>query len=145
MQADIRVGRRWAFLIMTGDDESLRSKPQSYHSHFGCKIDQENKIKFIPWVIDKSFTQKIGNIPPTIRSNNKPNLVIEISNEEYWKKLPTKNSLCFPQFQERVKVEIFACNKVYWTQGLIHIHEYNITDIDDCGWELKKEYSLSDL
>ena len=37
--------------------------------------------------------------PATIRLNNESEFVIEISNEKESKILPTKNLLCFPQYQ----------------------------------------------
>ena len=55
------------------------------------------------------------------------------------------NSPYSPQFQERVEVEIFACDHINQSKGLIYIHDYNIPDIDDYGCELKKEYNLSDV
>ena len=45
MQADSRVGRRRAFQILAGEDESPRSKPQSYHTHFTCKVGPEKNIQ----------------------------------------------------------------------------------------------------
>ena len=63
MQADSRVGRRRALQILAGADESLRSNPQSYPTHFRCKMDPENKRKFNPWVIENIFAQEIGSKP----------------------------------------------------------------------------------
>ena len=54
-------------------------------------------------------------------------------------------SLRSPQFQERVEVWIFACNKINQSPSLIYIHDYNIPDIEDYGSELKKEYNLLDV
>ena len=96
MQADSRVGRRRALQILAGEDESPRSKPQSYPTHFTCKIDPEKKRAFNPWPIEKSLTQEIGSKPATIKSNKESEFIIEIS---------TITSLGSPQFQERVKVE----------------------------------------
>ena len=52
MQAD--TGARIKPLV--GEAESPRSIPQSYRTHFGCKIDPEKEMKFNPWTIEKSFT-----------------------------------------------------------------------------------------
>ena len=41
-----------------------------------------------------------------------------------------------------VEVEVFACDKINRSQGLIYIHDYNIPDIEDYDNELKKEYNL---
>ena len=57
MQADSRVRTRRALQILTGEDDSPRSDPQSYPTHFRCKIDPEKKRTFNPWAIEKSFTQ----------------------------------------------------------------------------------------
>ena len=83
-----------------------RSNPQLYPTHFRCKIDPEKKRTFHPRAIEKSFSQEIGGKPATIRSNNESEFVIKISNEK--KNPPAITS----QFQERVEVEIFACNKI---------------------------------
>ena len=53
---------------------------------------------------------KIGSKPATIRSNDESEFVIEIYEKEN-KNLPTVKSLCSPQFQETVEVEIFSCEK----------------------------------
>ena len=108
-------------------------------------MNPERKRTFNPWAVEKSFTQEIGSTPATIRSNNESEFVIEISNEKESKILPTITSLCSPQFQERVEVEIFACDKMNQSQGLIYIHDCNIPDIEDYGSELKKEYNLIDV
>ena len=79
MQAESGLGRRRALQFMAGEDEFPRSNTQPYPIHFRCKIDPENKRKFNPWAIEKSFSQEIGNDPASIRSNNKSELVIEIS------------------------------------------------------------------
>ena len=44
-----------------------------------------------------------------------------------------------------VEVEIFACNKINQSNGLIYIHDYNIPDIDDFRTALQKEYNFSDV
>ena len=48
MQADTRVGRRRALQILAGEDESPRSKPQSYPTHFTFKMNPENKKNIQP-------------------------------------------------------------------------------------------------
>ena len=74
------MGRQRAVQIMAGEDESPRSNPQSYPTHFRCKMDLENKRNFNPWAIENSFIQEIGSKPATIRSNNESEFEIEISN-----------------------------------------------------------------
>ena len=81
MQDDSRVRRRRAFQILAAEDESARSKTQSYPTHFRCKMDPEKKRKFNPWAIEKSFTQEIGSKPDTIRPNESE-FVIKISYEK---------------------------------------------------------------
>ena len=49
MQGDRRMRRQRALQILEIEDESPRSNPQSNPTHFRCKMDQENKIKFNPW------------------------------------------------------------------------------------------------
>ena len=51
----------------------------------------------------------------------------------------------FSTLQQRVEVEIIACDKINQSKGLIYIHDYDIPDIDDYASELKKEYSLADV
>ena len=145
MQADSRMGRRRALQILAGEDESPRSNPHSYPTHFRCKMDPEKKRTFNPWAIEKSFTLKIGSKPATIKSNNESEFIIVISNEKERKIIPTITSFCSPHIQERVKVEILACDTINQSQGLIYIHNYNIPDIKDYGSELTKEYSLRDV
>ena len=48
MRADSRVRRRRAFQILAGEDESPRSNPHSYSTHFTCKIVQEKERAFNP-------------------------------------------------------------------------------------------------
>ena len=107
-------------------------------------MDPEKKRIFNTWAIEKSHNQEIGNKPATIRSNKKSEFIIEFSNEKENKFFPTITSLGSPQFQERVKVEIVACDKINQSQGLMYIHDYNIPDIEEYGNELKKEYNFLD-
>ena len=89
------------------------------------------KRTFNPWGVEKSFIQEIGSKPAAIRSNNESVFVIEISNKKESKIIPTVTSLCSPQFQERVEIEIFTCDKINQGEGLIYILDHNITDIED--------------
>ena len=66
-----------------------------------------------------------------MKTNDESEFFIEISNEKKSKILPTLKSLNFPQYEERVEVEIFAGNKINQSKGLIYIHNYNIPDTDD--------------
>ena len=77
MQAYCRVGRRRAIQILAREDESPRSNPHSYPTHFRCKMDPEKKRKFNPWAIEKSFTLEVGSKSATIRSNNESEFVIK--------------------------------------------------------------------
>ena len=140
--SDSRVRRRRALQILAGEYESPRSNPQTYPTHNRRKMDPENKRTFNPLAIEKSFTQEIGSKTATTRSNNESEEVIEISNEKENKNLPTITLICSPKVQERVEVEIFACDKINQSQGLIYILGYNIPDIEDYGRDLKKEYYL---
>ena len=79
MQADNRVVRQRALQILAGEDESPRLNPQSYPTHFTCKMDPGKKRLFNPWAIEKSLTQEIGSKPATIRSYNESEFIIEIS------------------------------------------------------------------
>ena len=89
--------------------------------------------KFNTWAVEKNFTREIGSKPATIRSNNETEFFIY---EKESKIRPTLTSLCSPQFEEGIEVEKFACNKINKMQGLVYIHDYNISDIADCGSEL---------
>ena len=97
------------------------------------------------WTIENSFTQDLGGEPSLTRSDSESEFVIEISNEKEPENLPTIKSNCYPQYNERVEVEIFACDKINQSKGLIYIHDYNTPDIDDHASELKKEHNLSDV
>ena len=108
-------------------------------------MDLEKKRAFKPRAIEKSFNQEIGSKPATIRSNNESKFVIEISNQKERIVLLTITSLCSQQHQERVEVEIFACNELNKSQGLIYIHYNKIPDTEDYISELKKEYNLLDV
>ena len=55
------------------------------------------------------------------------------------------NVTMLPTIIRKVEVEIFVCNKVNLSQGLIYIYEYNISDIEDYDNELKKEFNLLDV
>ena len=139
------MGRRRALQILAEEDESPRSNPQSYPTNFRYKLDPEKKRKFNPWAIEKSFNQDIGSKPVTIKSNKESDFVIEISNEKESKILTTITSLCSPQFRERVEVDIFACDNINQSQGLIYIDDYNIPDIEDYGSELENEYNFLEV
>ena len=49
------------------------------------------------------------------------------------------------QYQVRVEVDIFSCNKINQSKSLIYVHGYNIPVIDDYGSELTREKNLSDV
>ena len=139
LHAGSKVRRQRPLQILAGEKEFPRLNPQLFPTYFKCKMDLENKRKCNPWAIGKSFSK-----PAIIKSKNESEFVIEISDVKQSKNLPTLTSLSFPQCYERVKVEIFACEKISRSECLVYIHDYNIPEIDDYGSELKEEYNLSD-
>ena len=58
MKADRRVGKQKALQILAGEDESQRSNPQSYHTHFRRKMYPGKKRKFNPWGIEKDLRRR---------------------------------------------------------------------------------------
>ena len=97
------------------------------------------------WAMEKTFNQETGIRPATIRLTNESEVVIEISNEKKNKIIPTIESLCFTQYNAMIQVEIFTCDKINQSKGLIYIQNCNIPDNDEYCCELKKEYNLSDM
>ena len=67
MLTSSKVGRERAMQLTTRDDESPRSNPVSYPTHFICKMDEEIKTKFNSWSIEKCCIQAIRNKPVGIR------------------------------------------------------------------------------
>ena len=60
---------------------------------------EKKKKKFNPWLIEKFFTQAMGNKPVSIRSNNGSEFSIEISRENESNVLSTIIELKFLEYQ----------------------------------------------
>ena len=71
--------------------------------------------------------------------------LIETINQNESKVSSTIKSLCFPQNQEKIEFEIFACDKINQSKGLTYTYDYHFPDIGDYGSELKKAYNLLDV
>ena len=91
---------------------------------------KENKKKFSPWLIEKHFTQAIGNKPVTLNLSNF---------------LATITELNFPEYQQIVPAEISASYKMNQSKGMIYIQKYNTTDFTEYREQLKKEFNLLDV
>jgi len=63
VQAKEKVGRRRAFQILSGEDETPAHKSKKFPTHFSCQINPEHKKKFSPWMIQKCSTQELCDKP----------------------------------------------------------------------------------
>jgi len=69
-------------------------------------MNPEQKKEFSPWMIQKFFTQELGNKPRTIKSKSKSEFFTEVNNETESKTISSIKKL------NNVNVRITECTKI---------------------------------
>jgi len=73
-------------------------------------------------MIQKYFTQELGNKLRTIRSKSESEFVIEVHNETESKTILSIKKL------NNVDVRITECTNITQSKGLVYIYDYNVPD-----------------
>ena len=66
---------------------TLEVQTNKYATHFTCTVDNGNKRKMTPWMLEKCIQQQIDRRPISIRSGGRNSYIIEVDSEEQSKKV----------------------------------------------------------
>ena len=68
--------------ILERNNEFIEKSTRPYPTHFDCKMDEIDKRKFTPWLLEKCLEQQVGSKPKTIRTTNKTTVTVKIATKE---------------------------------------------------------------
>jgi hypothetical protein len=137
IQDQQKVGRRRARQIYDGNTETVTRPAEAFASHFRCSIDESEKRKITPWLMQKHVETHLGSKPKCIRSGGKNSFIIEVMNKQQSKDIINMKKI------EKLPVLIEA-HQHSLSKGLIYIYEYNLDFFEDFKSGLINDYNLHD-
>ena len=125
--------------ILENNCEYTQRPTQQYPTHFDCIMDESNKRKFTPWLLEKCIEKHIGSKPKSIRTVNKTTFIIEVCNKEQGSAVQTITNI------NGIDAEIKINNFAHLNKGLIYVYGYNMVDFDGFKSKLMEQHNLQDV
>ena len=138
IQLQQKVPFRRALQIMSGEQETSKQLRKDFAHIFDCKMAENDKKKFLPWMLEKCLTNYLGGKPKCIRSKTKDTISIEIKTREEGEKIEQMKEL------NGCPVEIKPNNERE-LKALIYVKEYNMLDFDTYKKGLVAQFGLRDV
>ena len=82
IQEEEKVTAMRARQMLEKNKEFIERLARPYTTHFDCKMDETDKRKVMPWILEKCLEQQLEAKPKTIRTTNKTTFTAEIASRE---------------------------------------------------------------
>ena len=138
MQEEEKVTILRAKQILERSNEFIEKPTRPCPTHFDCKMDEMDKRKFTPWLLEKCMEQQVGSKPKTIRTINKTTFTVEIATKEERIAMQAVGNINI------IDVEV-TVNTALINKGLVYIYGYNMVDFESFKEGLTKQYGLSSI
>ena len=139
IQGEEKVTLIRARQILEGNNEFVEKPKQQYNTHFHCKMDEKDKRKVTPWLLEKCLEKQLGSKPKTIRTTSNTTFTAVVHNKEQSDNMKTINNI------NGIKTEI-KVNKTYNTiKGLIYVYGYNMSNFEAYKRGMMEKYGLQDV
>ena len=125
IQEGKRTTRRRAQRIIK-QKECCLPPDHSTSVYFNCCIEESQKRKVTPWLLEKSITQQLNNKPKCLRTNGKNLFLVEVSNEREGSELKQLKTI------NGTEVTISENRNVNTRKGLTYVYEYDLSDFESC-------------
>ena len=139
IQEEEKVTLMRARQMMENNNEYVDRPKQQFTTHYDCKMDEKDKRKFTPWLLEKCLTQQLGSKPTTIRTTNNTTFTVEVASRE--------QSMHMQRIKDinGISTEI-SVNKSFNTiKGLVYVYGYNLSDFEAFKRGMIKQYGLQDV
>jgi hypothetical protein len=139
LQEKHKVGIRRARQMYAGEATTpqIEDKKQ-FTTHYHCKLDENNKRKITPWVLEKSINQATGEKPKTIRSLDKTAYVIEVNDERQGHEVTKMTHI------NNFPVKMTEHDVTRFTRGLVYVYECDLLDFETFKTGLIDEFGIQD-
>ena len=124
--------------ILERNNEFIEKPTRPYPTHFNCKMDESDKRKFTPCLLERCLEQQVGSKPKTIRTTNKTTFTVEIATKEESITMQTVSNI------NGINVEVTVNTALNINKGLVYIYGYNMVDFASFKG-LTKQYGLSSV
>ena len=124
--------------ILERNNEFIEKPTRPYPTHFDCKMDEIDKKKLTPWLLEKCLGQQVGSKPKTIRTTNKTIFTVEIATKKKSIAMQTVGNI------NGIDVEVTVNTALNINKGLVYIYGYNMVDFASFKG-LTKQYGLSSV
>ena len=125
--------------ILENNCEYVQRPTQQYPTHFDCKMNEQDKRRFTPWLLEKCIEKHIGSKPKSIRTANKTTFIIEVNSKEQSNAIQTIAKL--NGIETEIKVNSFA----HLNKGLIYVYGYNMRNFEVFRERLIEQHGLQDV
>jgi hypothetical protein len=134
-----KVGVMRARQILEGEKDWTTNQTKKYPNMFNCSMNEDQKRKLNPFLLQKILEQHLGAKPNSIRSISKTTFLIETSCPAESNKIVTLQNI------NNVPVQI-SPNTSHGTQnGLIYVYQYNMNNFRTFKEGLMKDHGLQDV
>lgn len=126
IQFQRKVGRRQAKQILHGphEERNITRATTEFQTHFICRMDETDKRKLTPWLLQRCLERSLGHRPTNIRSSNKSSFLVEVDHRRSSEIMPTIKKI------NDIDVQISECTNFGSCKGLVYIYGYDMTDFE---------------
>ena len=110
--------------IYANNNEYVEPPKIKFQTHFDIEMEEQQKRKTSPWILEKSLTHLIGSKPKSIRTKNKTTYTFEVKNEKESHSAQKITKL------NNIEVKITANNSIKTEKGLAFLYGYNLSDAE---------------
>ena len=111
---------------------------KGFATHYNCVLNEIDKRRISPWLLEKSVENQIGKKPRSIRSVSKTAFIIEVETEEQSMKIAEVEQLA----GHAVKMEK---SKISTVKGMIYIQDYDMNNFEQYRKSLMMEFGLQEV
>ena len=139
IQEEEKVTAMRARQMLEKNNEFSERPARPYTTHFDCKMNETDKRKVTPWLLEKCLEQQLGAKPKTIRTTNKTTFTVEIASREQSTAMQAVSKI------NGIPVEISVNTALNGNKGLVYIYGYNMVDFEAFKAGLTAQYGLSSI
>ena len=139
IQEEEKVTAMRARQMMENNNEYTEHSKQQFTTQYDCKMNENDKRKFTPWLLEKCLTQQLGSKPRTIRTSNNNTFTVEVANREQSLNMQAIANI------NGISIEVAVNKSLNTIKILVYIYGYNMSDFDAFKRGLSKQYGLQDV
>ena len=139
IQEEEKVTIMRARQILEKNNEFTERPARPFYTHFDCKMNENDKRKVTPWLLEKCLEQQLKAKPKTIRTSSKTTFTVEVANKEESTAMQKVKDI------NGMSVEVSVNTALEVNKGLVNIYGYNTGNFEAFKAGLAEQYGLSSV